>query len=72
MHHGLRQNKSKVSNLLELLDYITKLVDSGNCVAIDCSKAFDKILRNKLLFKLSKYSVTEKLFNCIRKFPISF
>ena len=60
--HGFRQKKSTVSNLLELLDDITKLVDSGNCVdmiTVDFSKAFDKILHNKLLFKLPKYGFTD-------------
>ena len=72
--HGFKQKKSTVSNLLELLDNITKLVDSGNCIdmiMIDFSKAFDKILHNKLLFKLSKHGVTDKLLHRIREFLIA-
>ena len=71
--HGFRQKKSTVSNFLELLDDLTKLVDSGNCVdmiAVDFSKTFDKILHNKSLFKLSQYYVTDKLLNWIREFLI--
>ena len=69
--HVFRQKKPTVSNLLELLDNITKLADSGNCVdmiTVDFSKAFDKTFHNKLLFKLSKYSVTDKLLNRICEF----
>ena len=40
-------------------------------VTADFSKGFDKILHNKLLFKLSKYGVTDKLLNWIREFLIS-
>ena len=59
--------------MFELLDDITKLVDSGNCVnmiTVDFSKALDKILHNKLLFKLSKYGVTDRLLSWISEFLI--
>ena len=55
------------------MDDITELFDSGNCVdmiTVDFLKAFDKILQNKLLFKLSKYGDTDKLLNWIREFLI--
>ena len=71
--HGFRQKESTVSNSLELLDDINKLVDSGNCVdmiTVDFSKAFDIIWHNKLPFKLSKYGVTDKLLYCIHEFLI--
>ena len=56
-----------------MLDDITKLVDSGNCVdmiTVDFSKAFDKILNNKLLFKWSNYDVIDTSLNWIREFLI--
>ena len=55
------------------MDEITKLLDNGNCVAmimVDFSKAFDKILQNKLLFNLFKYGVTDKLLNWTHEFLI--
>ncbi len=36
-------------------------------LTVDFSKAFDKIIQNKLLLKLSKYCITVKLLNWIHE-----
>ena len=53
--HGFRSKHSTTSNLLELINELTSLVDKGHSVdviIVDFAKAFDYILHNKLLYKL--------------------
>ena len=49
--HGFMKNKSATSNLLEFNDDIWKCVDNNDnvdVITVDFSKAFDKILYDKL------------------------
>ena len=53
--HGFLRGKSCVTNLLEVLDYIGKILDNGgqvNTIYLDMSKAFDRISHRKLINKL--------------------
>ena len=53
--HGFMSKRSCVSNLLQYLETITKLVDEGNCVDViylDFAKAFDKVPHERLLAKI--------------------
>ena len=58
--YGFRKIKSTTSNLLELIADILKYVnknDNVDVIAVDFSKAFDKISHDKLLNKLNCYMV---------------
>ena len=58
-------------NLPELTDIITKLLDGGNNIYLltaDFSKALDKILHYKLLYKLSKFVISGCIHNRIKCF----
>ena len=62
--HGLRNNHSTTSVLLELLNNITKIIDDGNCVdviTVDFAKAFYSIFHNKLIYKLQFYGICGKV-----------
>ena len=62
--HGLRNNHSTTSVLLELLNDITKIIDDGNCVdviTVHFAKAFDSISHNKLIYKLQFYGICGKV-----------
>ena len=53
--HGFLRGKSCVTNLLEVLDYIGRILDNGgqvDTVYLDMSKAFDQISYRKLINKL--------------------
>ena len=59
--HGFLQHRSTVTNLLEYLDKITELIDSGANVDVfylDFAKAFDKVPHQRLLAKLRGHGIT--------------
>ena len=56
--HGFLQGKSCITNLLEVLDYIGRILDNGgqvDTIYLDMSKAFDRINHRKLINKLRNY-----------------
>ena len=56
--HGFLQGKSCVTNLLEVLDYIGRILDNGgqvDTIYLDMSKAFDRINHRKLINKLRNF-----------------
>ena len=69
--HGLKNNHSNTSVLLELLNDITKIVDDGNCVdgiTVDFAKLFDSISHNKLIYKLQFHAICENVQSWIKEF----
>ena len=67
--HGFMKKKSCLTNLIEYLDVLTKLVDEGHSVDVvylDFSKAFDKVPHARLLEKLAACGVGGRLLAWIR------
>ena len=53
--HGFCTGRSRVTNLVEALDHIGSLLDSGSqvdTIYLDMSKAFDKVSHRRLVHKL--------------------
>ena len=66
--HGFRRNRSCVTNLLEYLDKVTKIIDSGepvDIVFVDYKKAFDKVDHKSLIAKAKKIGIDGLLLNWI-------
>ena len=54
--HGFMSKRSCLTNLLEYLEDLTKLIDEGNCldiVYLDFAKAFDKVPHQRLIAKIN-------------------
>ena len=69
--HGFVSGRSCLTNLLETMEYITKLTDLGvpvDEIFLDFSKAFDKVPHQRLLFKLHKYGITGQSLSWIESF----
>jgi len=62
--HGFRKGRSCMTNLLTLLETVTKSMDDGDSVDViflDFAKAFDKVPHKKLLRKLENHGIAGKL-----------
>ena len=58
--HGFMPLRSCLTNLLEFLEEVTKLVDAGHQVDLmylDFSRAFDKVPHQRLLMKVQSLGV---------------
>ena len=58
--HGFTRGKSCVTNLLEVLNYMGSVLDTGgqiDTVYLDMSKAFDKVNHKSLLLKLQSIGI---------------
>jgi hypothetical protein len=69
--HGFVRGKSCLSNLLETVDTILDILDSGAPVDLlyfDFSKAFDTVPHFRLLSKLESLGITGKVLEVIRDF----
>ena len=69
--HGFRTGRSCVTQLLEIMEIWTDLLDKGisfDCVYLDFSKAFDKVPHERLLNKIQAYGIRGKLHRWIRDF----
>ena len=72
--HGFRSKHSATSNLLELINELTSLMDishSVDVITVDFAKAFDSISYNKLLYKLKMYGICDKIHTWIKEFLIN-
>ena len=68
--HGFMKSKSCLTNLLEYLEVLNKLVDEGNNVDIvycDFAKAFDKVPVMRLLVKMEAHGITERVLEWVKK-----
>ena len=69
--HGFRKQRSCVTQLLEVIENMTKLLDDGHNVDViylDFKKAFDTVPHERLLVKLAAYGISGKLLNWIQGF----
>ena len=67
--HGFMKKKSCLTNLIEYLEVLTKLVDEGHSVDVvylDFSKAFDKVPHARLMEKLTACGIGGKIHAWIR------
>ena len=67
--HGFMPGKSCATNLLEFLEFITRIVDEGknmDIVFLDFAKAFDKVPKERLLAKLTTNGVGGKVLQWVR------
>ena len=68
--HGFMKSKSCLTNLLEYLDKLTKLVDEGHSVDIiycDFAKAFDKVPHQRLLIKMKAHGIQGKILRWVEE-----
>ena len=69
--HGFCEKKSCMTNLLETLDYVTKMVDNGfqvDEIFLDFCKAFDKVSHERLLYKLHSMGIEDKALQWVSSF----
>ena len=68
--HGFMSGRSCLTNLLEYLEEMTKLLDSGRSVDIvylDFAKAFDKVPINRLISKCRGLGISGRLLLWIKE-----
>ena len=69
--HGFRKKRSCMTQLLEVMEYLTDFFDEGNAVDIiylDFKKAFDSVPHQRLLVKIKSYGISGNLYNWITDF----
>ena len=72
--HGFRSGRSCNTQLLELMEIWSDIMDNGgslDCVYLDFAKAFDTVPHNRLLVKLKAYGIIGKLHKWIQSFLIN-
>ena len=65
------KERYSLANLLETIEQWTKIIDEGDCIDVaylDFRKAFDLVLHEHLIYKLSKYGINGKISNWIKDF----
>jgi len=69
--HGFRSKRSCVTQLLEVIEEWTDILDRGgniDCIYLDFAKAFDTVPHQRLLLKLNAYGVRGKIHEWISNF----
>ncbi|CAL4110183.1 unnamed protein product, partial [Meganyctiphanes norvegica] len=69
--HGFREGRSCLTNLLEVMECWTEILDEGDGVDVaylDFRKAFDLVSHNHLIYKMSKYGITNQVLNWVKDF----
>ena len=67
--HGFMPGKSCTTNLLEFLEYVTRVLDEGkniDVIFLDFAKAFDKVPRERLVAKLAAHGVSGRVLQWVR------
>ena len=68
--HGFLKARSCLTNILCVLEYVTKWVDEGppvDIIYLDFFKAFDKVPHQRLLLKLMAHGIGNGMINWIEK-----
>ena len=68
--HGFLPGRSTLTNLLEYLETLTRLVDEGHAVDVlylDFRKAFDVVPKERLLAKMNSIGVRGKVLDWVRE-----
>ena len=71
LQHGFREKKSCETQLIMLVDELSKSMQSGkqtDLILLDFSKAFNKVAHKKLLLKLHFYGIRGNILNWIKDF----
>ena len=71
--HGFRKQRSCITQLLEVYDELTEMIDEGkniDIIYLDFKKAFDSIPHERLLMKMKAYGITGKTLEWVRDFLI--
>ena len=71
LQHGFREKRSCETQLIMLVDELSKSMQSGkqtSLILLDFSKAFDKVAHEKLLLKLHFYGIRGNILNWIKDF----
>ena len=69
--HGFRKGRSLMTQLIEVMDYVTKEVDNNNSVDmiyLDFQKAFDTVPHSRLITKHKAYGIEGNLLRWIQDF----
>ena len=68
--HGFRERRSCLTNLLEVMECWSEILDDdGVDVAyLDFRKAFDLVSHRHLIYKMSKYGITNQILNWVAAF----
>ena len=69
--HGFLENRSTLTNLLEIINDWTKFLDNYSkvdAIYIDLAKAFDSICHTKMMHKLKLIGIGGKLFDWFQSF----
>ena len=72
LQYGFRHNRSCESQLISLINDLTKSYDAGqqsDVIFMDIAKAFDTVPHNRLKLKLQWYDITGITFQWILSFP---
>ncbi|CAL4067303.1 unnamed protein product, partial [Meganyctiphanes norvegica] len=69
--HGFREGRSCLTNLLEIMESWTEILDENDGIDVaylDFRKAFDLVSHRHLLYKMSKYGITQQVLNWVSSF----
>ena len=72
--YGFRSGRSCLTQLLEVMNIWTNLIDQGipfDCIYTDFAKAFDKVPHIRLINKLKSYGVKGKILNWVSDFLLN-
>ena len=69
--HGFREGRSCLTNLLEIMESWTEILDEDDGIDVaylDFRKAFDLVSHRHLIYKMSKYGITDQTLNWFAAF----
>ena len=72
--HGFVLGRNCVTQLLQVMDQWTKIIDEGgeiDAIYLDFAKAFDKVPHQRLLMKLKQYGIEDKVLKWCTSFLTS-